>query len=299
MNIQLENSRIQLKINSNETLSVLEDNIKSEDSSIQDIQFSSIDQPPNSSLLSKSECIKNLENTPFLLTLNNEDPYVVSLSEGHSAIRQVKREDIFEPNEEAYYMYSKSIGIPDESSETLAAFLDKTYASISSDMTSTEDIKANIFNALGAFRSLPTNRWGTTKVPKLKKILERKEKQLFYLNQIKQNLDKKALRRANTLLYLGGTMMISQFSLIMGGTYLFFCWDVMEPIAYLMMTANLTAGFGYFWWTHSELDFEPLQGRFKSRIAKGIYKRNEFDYKTFKKLQRDVMEIRDLISTSV
>ena len=299
MNIPLPNNRLQIHIDSNDTLSTFEQSIRQQDSNISKIDFNTVDQGPNKSFLRKSESIKALENAPFLVTLNNTETYVVNLGEGHSAVRHTKKDNIFEPNEEGFYMYCKSIGIPNKDSEILAAFLDKTYAGIPSKVSSTEDIKSNIFNALGAFRSIPENKWKTNKIPELKKILDKKEKELFCQNSIKKRLDKKALRRANAYLYLGGTILIGQFGFIMSGTYFYFCWDVMEPLAYLMLTSNLTIGFAYYWWTRIEMDFEPLQGKFKSTIARKIYIKNQFDIEEFQELKGDVIELRALINNSV
>lgn len=299
VNIPLTDNRINLEVGVNDTLQDLESNIKSHDQKISNVDFYSVDGMPGESILPKSENLSTFENIPFLLTVDGKDSFVVNLSERHTGINRISREDIFEPNEEAFHMYCKSIGIPNKSSETLSAFLDKVYAAIPTQTASTEDIKGSIFNALASFRSLPKNQWGTTKVPELKKILDEKEAKLVEMNIIKEKLDKKALRRANLLLYTGGTVMFAQFSFIMGGTYLYFCWDVMEPMAYLMLTSNLTVAFGYYWLNKTELDYQPLQDRFKSRIALRFYRRNQFDYDLFLKLRDEVIDLRNIINNSV
>jgi len=299
LNIPLSETRLQINIDSNDTLSSLEESIREGDSSISTVEFNTVDQGPNVSFLRKSEHFRDHEDTPFLMTLDNTETYVIKLGEGHSAVKHTNKDDIFEPNEESFYMYCKSIGIPNKNSEILAAFLDKTYNGIPSLKSKTEDIKSNIFNSLAAFRSLPENKWNTSKASELKKILDKKEKELVTQNFIKEGLDKKALRRANSILYLGGSVLMGQFWFIMSGTYFYFCWDVMEPMAYLMLTSNLTVGFGYYWWTRSEFDFEPLQGKFKSRIARKIYIKNKFDIEEFQELKGDVVELRALINNSV
>lgn len=73
----------------------------------------------------------------------------------------------------------------------------------------------------------------------------------------------------------------------------------MEPMAYLMLTSNLTVGFGYYWWKNREFDFNDLQGEFKTKIASKFYKRAKFDYGHFKKLQAEVTALRELINKSV
>jgi hypothetical protein len=50
------------------------------------------------------------------------------------------------------------------------------------------------------------------------------------------------------LLILGGSsILIGQFAAIVGGTFVFYSWDVMEPISYIMLFSNFT--FGFFFYT--------------------------------------------------
>lgn len=50
---------------------------------------------------------------------------------------------------------------------------------------------------------------------------------------------------------MGSVIAIGQFSLIFFGTFHYLCWDVMEPVCYLMTFANFCAGY-FFYLKHAE-----------------------------------------------
>lgn len=120
-------------------------------------------------------------------------------------------EDECEPTEEQFHTYCRSIGISNTHSEVLSEFLYKTYECIPE---GSGQQKLGIYSILSSFMNLPDNQWGTTRVSELKGILDTKEKELNDLHNEKMALDKRALRRANLMLYLGGTVLIGQFAFI-------------------------------------------------------------------------------------
>jgi hypothetical protein len=245
--------KLSFTVTPNDTLQDFKEKVQQVDESIKNVEFHSIDSVATSSQFSLSEPMSSFKEMPLLLRLNKADNFVISLVEQDDHKLNLSSDKLFKPNEEAFFNYARSIGIPKQNSEILASFLNETYENISKDTSSTQELKSSIYNALASLRSIPHNKWGTNRVSKLKAILEEKEKELIEMHNTKTKLDKKALRRANIILYMGGTIMISQFSFIVGGTYLYFCWDVMEPMAYLMLTSNLALAFAYYWQTHSEL----------------------------------------------
>ena len=78
------------------------------------------------------------------------------------------------------------------------------------------------------------------------KMLLEKQDRLAVLQSKKKILDGKAERRANSLVYCGLSVLLAEFSFITVGTFYFFCWDIMEPIAYLMGTGNTLAAFALY-----------------------------------------------------
>jgi len=119
------------------------------------------------------------------------------------------------------------------------------------------------------------------------------------LHEKKQAIDKKAYRRVNSTIALGAFIMIGEFMFITTGTYAYFCWDVMEPITYLMMTGNMTIAFAYYTLKGRELEQESLQESWFYSVARKLYKRHDFDLDQYLETERDVKELRQLIKNSV
>lgn len=95
------------------------------------------------------------------------------------------------------------------------------------------------------YRSLGTHK-SLLKVSDLERLLDRRQSELIALTQTKAALDAKADFRAKALLTLGSSIIFSQFTFIMGGTFALYSWDVMEPIAYCMMLGNFTSGLFFY-----------------------------------------------------
>lgn len=83
------------------------------------------------------------------------------------------------------------------------------------------------------------------------------------------------------------------------GTYLFFSWDVMEPIAYLMSMCNFSVGFWYFCMKQQDLDLPNLKDSMVDKTLHKMYEKRDFDIKKYIELERDINKIRRLISESV
>ena len=47
---------------------------------------------------------------------------------------------------------------------------------------------------------------------------------------------------------------IAQFMFIFLGTFEYSCWDIMEPMCYLMTLGNFTAGFAFYLKNHKDLE---------------------------------------------
>lgn len=119
------------------------------------------------------------------------------------------------------------------------------------------------------------------------------------MNKVKEKLDLKATWRANFALSFGLGIMVSQFAFIFGGTFFLFSWDVMEPIAYLMLTGNMTVSFAYFAFWKQTFSPETLQEIWKQAIARRIYKSKQFDLEAFRKLEEEVSTLKSMLRNSV
>ena len=88
---------------------------------------------------------------------------------------------------------------------------------------------------------------------------------------MKKKLDHKAEKRANRLVYCGLSVLVAELAFISTGTFYYFCWDIMEPISYLMGVLNTFAGFSVFAIKNMELNAESLNEAFKNRFARRLY----------------------------
>ena len=73
------------------------------------------------------------------------------------------------------------------------------------------------------------------------------------MREKKDIIDKKSDRKANFCLFLGSGVVLGQFAFISTGTFQYFSWDIMEPIAYTMLYANFTCGFLFYLFKNRDL----------------------------------------------
>lgn len=66
------------------------------------------------------------------------------------------------------------------------------------------------------------------------------------MDELKDKIDKSATFKANSLLFMGSSVLLGQLVFIGYGTFVEFSWDIMEPFSYMIMLGNFTAGFYYY-----------------------------------------------------
>jgi Mitochondrial calcium uniporter len=122
---------------------------------------------------------------------------------------------------------------------------------------------------------------------------------LIKLYETKSKLDRKADFRSKALLTLGSTIFMAQFGFIMSGTFVFYSWDVMEPISYIMMLGNFTFGMLFYATYKDELQLVTLRTMLANKFAKGIYRRRGFDIDKLERLEEEIIELREILNKSV
>ena len=63
----------------------------------------------------------------------------------------------------------------------------------------------------------------------------------------------------------------------MSGTFVFYSWDVMEPISYMMLFANFTAGMTFHTLFKKEMELSTLREMFARRFANRLYRKKGLD----------------------
>jgi hypothetical protein len=84
---------------------------------------------------------------------------------------------------------------------------------------------------------------------------------------------------------LGSTVFLAQFGFIMSGTFVFYSWDVMEPISYVMMLGNFTVGMLFYAANKDELQLVTLRELLANRFARGLYRRRGLDIERLETLE--------------
>ena len=122
---------------------------------------------------------------------------------------------------------------------------------------------------------------------------------LMEVNTKKHKIDRRAEKKAQMLLALGSLIMVGQFAFITSGTFVFYSWDIMEPIAYIMMFTNFTTAFLYFNMKKRSMELSNLKGILSERFALKKYKRNGINIKEIQQCEKEIMELKDLLRKSI
>ena len=85
----------------------------------------------------------------------------------------------------------------------------------------------------------------------------------------------------------------------MSGTFIFFSWDIMEPIAYMMLFTNFTCGFLYYNMRRVDLQLTNMSDMLQAKFAQRLYKKKALDVEKLEQLTREVEEIRDIMNKSL
>jgi cell division protein FtsB len=113
--------------------------------------------------------------------------------------------------------------------------------------------------------------------------------ELQTLQAQRESLEKRAHKRANSILWAGFGYCVLQGALVARLTWWELSWDVMEPVTYMLTFAVVLIGYSYFVLTGSEYTFEGLRKTLERRKLAKLLRRYNFDEATFRKLQDAVM----------
>lgn len=137
---------------------------------------------------------------------------------------------------------------------------------------------------MGYYRSVGDDK-SLMKVSDIERMIEKRQNELIKLNQLKKQLDKKADFRSKSLLTLGSTIFFGQFAFIMSGTFVFYSWDIMEPISYMMLFSNFTVGISFYTLFKKEMELNTLREIFANRFARRLYKKKGLDIDRVRQLE--------------
>lgn len=148
------------------------------------------------------------------------------------------------------------------------------------------------------YRSLGTDK-SLLKVSEMVQIIDEKQAQLIELAEQKKKLDRKADFRAQSLIVLGSSVLMSQFAFIMGGTFVYLSWDVMEPLSYLMLFSNFTCAFAFYTLVKKDLELQSVKEILTNRFARRLYRKRGFNVDEMNRLTEEILEMRAVMNKSI
>ena len=123
----------------------------------------------------------------------------------------------------------------------------------------------------------------------MEKTFERNE-------SIIKELKSSAQTKAKIMTWLASSIVIGQFSVITLGTFHFYSWDIMEPVSYLMMLGNFTAGFGFYLTCRQDLAIESVQEILIRRMTRIAAQRKGIIISEHESMREEIIRIQKIIS---
>ena len=93
--------------------------------------------------------------------------------------------------------------------------------------------------------------------------------------------------------------MLGQFAFIMSGTFIYFSWDVMEPISYMMLLTNFTFGFFFYNIIKRDLELSTIRDILNARFANRLYRKRGLDIEKINQLTTEIIELREILNNSI
>lgn len=272
LSVPFEAQTLQVEIDiKGKTLGTITKSLKDLNKAIEEVDYYTLD----GAVIPECELLKDRNNIPFIMSIKREatdtrQNYSINLNESFSISSGGHRSKI---SEEAYLDYCLGIGLPKYSSFLLSNFASKLHQAIpQQEKVDNATIMKSVEQTMSYFRSVG-NHNTLLKVCDIEHMIDERQTELIKMNSIKAKLDRKADFRSRSLLTLGSSIFFAQFGFVMSGTFVFYSWDVMEPISYMILLGNLTVGLLFYANYKNEMQLITLREILTNKFAKGLYRR--------------------------
>jgi len=115
------------------------------------------------------------------------------------------------------------------------------------------------------------------------------------LNQKKLELDVRAQASAARWMRGGFLYLVLQFGFLARCVWIDFNWDIMEPITYFVSLSTLMLGYMFFVLYREEYTYNALEERQRSKALRKLYIKEEFNWKRWHELHKQVEDLKDLL----
>ncbi|KYQ89662.1 hypothetical protein DLAC_09627 [Tieghemostelium lacteum] len=150
--------------------------------------------------------------------------------------------------------------------------------SIVASLKSSIFIKPNIiYQSLYNILDIENKGVGLSQLIEIKRgEIDRLKSKLAPLQVKKDVIDKKASRRAHTIIYTGLGYCFVQAAILGRLTWWDLSWDIIEPVSYFLTFGSVLFGYCYFSFTKTEFTYEALTHRLFSKKQAKLFKRTDF-----------------------
>ena len=147
-------------------------------------------------------------------------------------------------DQEHYFDFAHGLGMKNYDLQAFSHLAHRLQHSLpdTKEKLSRDDINQHMAETVSYLRS--RSEWEDVK--SLRVELETLEETYDRNELVLTDLRKSAKTKALAIAWLGSSVVIGQFAFIAVGTFHYLSWDIMEPMSYLMMLGNFTAGFAFY-----------------------------------------------------
>jgi hypothetical protein len=85
----------------------------------------------------------------------------------------------------------------------------------------------------------------------------------------------------------------------MSGTFVYFSWDVMEPISYMMLFSNFTLGFFFYNIIKRDMELGTIKEILSNKFARRMYRKKGLDIDKLEKLTEEIIQLKQVMNQSV
>ncbi|MGH0120859.1 UNVERIFIED_CONTAM: hypothetical protein FKN15_024340 [Acipenser sinensis] len=126
--------------------------------------------------------------------------------------------------------------------------------------------------------------------------LENLNSQILPFEKLKEELSRKAEKRATWVMWGGMAYMATQFGILARLTWWEYSWDIMEPVTYFITYGSSMAMYAYFVLTRQEYIYPDARDRqYLLFFHKGA-KKNRFDIEKYNQLKDAIAELKEELS---
>lgn len=127
--------------------------------------------------------------------------------------------------------------------------------------------------------------------PNMMSSLKALKNEIWPLIAEKYQLDRKAVKHSNMIIYGGFGYLVAQWLFLARLTWWELNWDVMEPVTYFITFGTAILGYAYFMLSKREYTFADLREAIIHRQMNKLYNKRGFNRELYESLENQIKEI--------